>query len=132
MAKSIFLSSILILMVFSICTWIAIADTGTATFYTPPYVPSSCHGYKNDGVLIAAASDTIWDNRGACGRKCRVKCLSATSQGVPHPCKGGSVVVTIVDYCPPHSCHGTIDLSQEAFASIANPDAGKINIAFQQ
>ncbi|RVW53568.1 EG45-like domain containing protein [Vitis vinifera] len=109
-----------------------VADTGTATYYTPPYVPSSCNGYQNDGVMIAAASDAIWDNRGACGRNYKVKCEGATNAGVPQPCRGAqSVVVKIVDYCPP-GCRGTIDLSQEAFASIANPDAGKIKISFQQ
>lgn len=82
--------------------------------------------------MIAAASDAIWDNRGACGRNYEVKCEGATNAGDPHPCRGDqSVVVKIVDYCPP-GCRGTIDLSQEAFASIANPDAGKIKISFQQ
>ncbi|KAA8532430.1 hypothetical protein F0562_032463 [Nyssa sinensis] len=109
-----------------------VAEQGTATFYTPPYVPSSCYGYENDGVMIAAASDAIWGNRAACGRSYRVKCLGPTNNGDPHPCRGdGSVVVRIVDYCPP-GCQGTIDLSQEAFASIANPDAGKILISFDQ
>ncbi|KAH6776580.1 Barwin-related endoglucanase [Perilla frutescens var. hirtella] len=110
---------------------VAHADQGTATFYTPPYVPSSCHGYSNDGVMIAAASDAIWDKRGACDRKYKVKCTGATNQGDPHPCTGQSVVVRIVDYCPP-GCRGTIDLSQEAFAIIAHPDAGKVNIQFNQ
>ncbi|KAK9932004.1 hypothetical protein M0R45_019255 [Rubus argutus] len=107
------------------------ADEGTATFYTPPYVPSSCNGYENDGVMIAAASNAIWDNRAACGRRYRVKCTGATNQGVPKPCKGNSVVVKIVDFCPP-GCRGTIDLSREAFAAIANPDAGKIKIEFNE
>ncbi|KAK3018524.1 hypothetical protein RJ639_005274 [Escallonia herrerae] len=107
------------------------ADEGTATFYTPPYTPSSCDGFTNEGVMIAAASDAIWDNRGACGRHYRVKCTGATNQGDPHPCNGNSVVVKIVDYCPP-GCRGTIDLSQEAFASIANPDAGKIEVEFER
>lgn len=81
--------------------------------------------------MIAAASNAIWDNRAACGRKYRVKCTGATNQGVPKPCKGNSVVVKIVDFCPP-GCRGTIDLSQEAFAAIANPDAGKIKIEFNE
>ncbi|OAY29339.1 EG45-like domain containing protein [Manihot esculenta] len=110
----------------------AVADKGTATFYTPPYVPSSCYGNTDEGVMIAAASEAIWDNRAACGRKYRVTCLSATNKGDPHPCNGNSVVVKIVDYCPPPACRGTIDLSQEAFSSIANTDAGKINIAFDR
>ncbi|XP_031266981.1 EG45-like domain containing protein [Pistacia vera] len=108
----------------------AVADTGTATFYTPPYVPSSCNGFQNDGVMIAAASDAIWENRGACGKNYKVTCTGATNEGDPYPCTGASVVVEIVDYCPP-GCRGTIDLSQEAFAVIANPDAGKIDISFQ-
>ncbi|KDP38161.1 hypothetical protein JCGZ_04804 [Jatropha curcas] len=108
------------------------ADEGTATFYTPPYVPSSCYGNSEEGVMIAAASDALWDNRAACGRQYRVKCLSATNEGDPHPCNGNSVEVKIVDYCPSPACRGTIDLSEEAFASIANTDAGKINIAYDR
>ncbi|XVE85574.1 hypothetical protein DITRI_Ditri17bG0101300 [Diplodiscus trichospermus] len=113
----------------------AVADEGTATFYTPPYAPSSCNGYKDDGVMIAAASDAIWDNRAACGRKYKVTCVGATNQGDPHPCRGnGDVVVKIVDYRPSLADDrgGPIDLSQEAFAALANPDAGKIKISFQQ
>ena len=110
---------------------VAFAAQGTATFYTPPYVPSSCYGFQDNGVMIAAASDAIWDNRAACGRSYRVSCTGATNQGVPQPCKGTSVVVKIVDYCPA-GCQGTIDLSQEAFAAIANPDAGKIQNEYNQ
>ncbi|CAK9142912.1 unnamed protein product [Ilex paraguariensis] len=110
----------------------AIADKGTATFYTPPYFPSSCDGNKDEGVMIAAASDAIWDNRAACGRRYNVKCIGATNKGVSHPCNGNSVVVKIVDYCPSPGCQGTIDLSKEAFASIANTDAGKIVISFER
>ncbi|KAF5195882.1 Eg45-like domain containing protein [Thalictrum thalictroides] len=107
------------------------AISGTATYYTPPYVPSSCNGYQNDGVMIAAASDAIWNNRAACGRMYRVTCVGPTNQGVPQPCRGNGVIVKIVDYCPP-GCAGTIDLSQEAFAMIADPNAGKITIEYNQ
>ena len=92
---------------------------------------SSCYGNQNDGVMIAAASDAIWGNRAACGRMYRVRCTGATNQGVPQPCKSTSVVVKIVDYCPP-GCQGTIDLSQETFSAIANTDAGKIKIECTQ
>ncbi|KAG5563787.1 hypothetical protein RHGRI_000099 [Rhododendron griersonianum] len=112
-------------------TPVAYAAIGTATFYTPPYVPSSCNGFQNDGVMIAAASDAIWDNRAACGRMYSVRCTGPTNQGVPQPCTGQSVVVKVVDYCPP-GCASTIDLSQEAFAVIADPNAGKINIEYNQ
>ncbi|KAK8954624.1 EG45-like domain containing protein [Platanthera zijinensis] len=105
------------------------AATGTATYYTPPYTPSSCYGYEDKGTMIAAASDEIWDNRAACGRQYTVTCTGATNQG-GYPCNGNSVVVTIVDYCPPPGCQATMDLSQEAFAAIANTDAGKILISY--
>ncbi|XP_047306392.1 EG45-like domain containing protein [Impatiens glandulifera] len=104
---------------------------GTATFYTPPYLPSACDEYKDEGVMIAAASHSIWNNGKACGKKLKVKCIGGTNDG-PHPCRGKShVTVKIVDFCPA-GCQGTIDLSQEAFAAIADPDAGKIKISFKQ
>uniref|UniRef100_A0A7N2L900 Expansin-like EG45 domain-containing protein n=1 Tax=Quercus lobata TaxID=97700 RepID=A0A7N2L900_QUELO len=100
-----------------------------------PYVPwfaSACNGFKNDGVMIAAASNELWGNGAACGNNYKVKCLSGTNAGVPHPCKDNTdVVVTIVDFCSP-GCQGTLDLSQEAFAKIADRNEGKINIDFQQ
>ncbi|KDP34255.1 hypothetical protein JCGZ_07826 [Jatropha curcas] len=74
---------------------ISYAAEGTATFYNH-YVPSYCYGNANKGVMIAAASDAIWNNGAACGRKYRVRCTGATNNGPP-PCKGGSVDVTIVD-----------------------------------
>ena len=110
-------------------------------FYLPRYLilflalcaASACYGFEDDGVMIAAASDTFWNDGGACGQMYQVTCLSGTNEGTPEPCLGsGSVVVKIVDHCPPGSCRGTIDLSQEAFESIADTDAGVINISYQQ
>ncbi|KAL7257581.1 hypothetical protein ACSBR1_003817 [Camellia fascicularis] len=80
--------------------------------------------------MIAAASDAI-EGKATCGRNYKVTCTGPTNQGVPHPCTGKSVVVTIVDYCPP-GCRGTIDLSQDAFAIIADRNAGKVNIEYTQ
>ncbi|KAK6156673.1 hypothetical protein DH2020_010921 [Rehmannia glutinosa] len=129
------IKQVLVVVVVMSFASVAYGDQGTATYYTAPYMhpmtASSCDGYKNDGVMIAAASDAIWDNKAACGRTYKVKCTGATNKGVPHPCTGQSVVVRVVDYCPP-GCRGTIDLSQEAFAVIANTDAGKIKIQFDQ
>lgn len=94
---------------------------------------SACNGFEDDGVMIAAASDEFWNDGGACGQMYEVSCLSGTNDGTPEPCLGsGSVLVMIVDYCPPGSCRATIDLSQEAFQSIADTDAGVINISYQQ
>ncbi|MGI4421840.1 RlpA-like double-psi beta-barrel domain-containing protein [Klebsiella pneumoniae] len=82
--------------------------------------------------MIAAASDALWDNGAACGRMYRVSCSGPTNEGVPEPCKEGSVTVKVVDRCPSPGCQATIDLSQEAFSAIANTDAGKINIDYNQ
>ncbi|OVA08662.1 Expansin/pollen allergen [Macleaya cordata] len=82
--------------------------------------------------MIAAASDALWNGGAACGSFYQVSCICGTNLGTPQPCIPGSVVVKIVDYCPPPGCRGTIDLSQEAFAMIADPNAGGINIVYQR
>lgn len=93
---------------------------------------SACYGYEDHGVMIAAASEAIFNNGAACGQYYQVTCISGTNAGTPHPCWGsGTVVVKIVDRCP-DGCRSTIDLSQEAFASIADPNSGVINISYQQ
>ncbi|KAK4479433.1 hypothetical protein RD792_014947 [Penstemon davidsonii] len=107
---------------------VALAAPGTATFYSS-YVPSACYGNKNYGVMIAAASDPLWQNGAICGKTFNVTCTGPTNP-VPHPCTGASVVVKIVDHCP--GCGGTLDLSREAFAHIANPVAGIIKIDYRQ
>ncbi|XP_038696773.1 EG45-like domain containing protein [Tripterygium wilfordii] len=109
---------------------VASAETGTATFYTV-YVPSACYGYEDQGVMIAAASPSIYNNGAACGRMYNVRCTGPTNQGVPQPCRGNGVTVKVVDLCP--GCQGlSLDLSQEAFSQIADPDAGRIQIEFNQ
>ncbi|KAJ0986618.1 hypothetical protein J5N97_004974 [Dioscorea zingiberensis] len=95
-------------------------------------VKAAACGFEVKGVMIAAASGELFDGGDACGKSFRVKCLGATNDGVPHPCRGsGTVVVKVVDLCP-SGCQGTIDLSQEAFAKIADPDAGKIKISIER
>ncbi|XP_008780453.1 EG45-like domain containing protein [Phoenix dactylifera] len=107
------------------------ATSGTATYYTE-YTPSACYGNQNKGTMIAAASDAIYNKGAACGRRYSVKCTGPTNQGVPHPCTGASVTVTIVDLCPSPGCQATLDLSQQAFAAIADQNAGKIKIEYTQ
>lgn len=78
--------------------------------------------------MIAAAGDGIYNNGAACGRMYSVRCTSSTNS--VQACTGNSVTVKVVDRCPSPACTSTIDLSQEAFSIIANPDAGRINIEF--
>ncbi|XP_043708659.1 EG45-like domain containing protein [Telopea speciosissima] len=110
-------------------TSVGSAASGTATYYTAPYVPSSCYGYEDEGTMIAAASDAVWNNGAACGTYYTVTCTGPTNQGVTQPCYNTSVTIKIVDYCP-SGCQGTLDLSQEAFSTIADLNAGKIYIDY--
>ena len=79
--------------------------------------------------MIAAASEAFWNGGKACGDKYVVTCTGATNAGVPQPCTGQS---DIVDLCPAGSCRATIDLSQEAFAIIADRNAGKIKVEYSR
>ncbi|GFS40801.1 barwin-related endoglucanase [Actinidia rufa] len=119
---------IIVIAIVSSLILVCLATPGTATFYTS-YVPSACYGNQNNGVMIAAASDPLWNNGAICGKTFRVTCTGPTNP-VPHPCTGKTVTVKIVDHCP--GCGGTLDLSREAFATIANPVAGIIKIDYQQ
>ncbi|CAF2147789.1 hypothetical protein BRARA_A00707 [Brassica rapa] len=123
MGKCILVSSVVIVSLFSI----AYATSGIGTFYTT-YTPSACYKDTPEGVMIAAASDTLWDNGRVCGKMFHVTCTGPRNP-VPHPCTGKTVTVKIVDHCPA-GCASTIDLSFEAFSQIANPVAGIINIDY--
>ncbi|PWA87839.1 barwin-related endoglucanase [Artemisia annua] len=121
---------ILIAMV-ACLTSVAHAIDGQATFYTPPYTPSACFGNQDQGNMIVAVNSGLYANGAACGTRYSVTCTGGTNAGVPQPCTGNSVDVTIVDLCP-GCASNQIDLSQEAFAVIANTDAGRINIEYNR
>ncbi|KAL0323909.1 UNVERIFIED_CONTAM: EG45-like domain containing protein [Sesamum calycinum] len=77
----------------------SLADIGTASQYTPPYIPTACYGSDMSqfptSSLFAAAGEGIWDNGAACGRQYLVKCISAA---VPKTCvEGQTIQVKIVD-----------------------------------
>ncbi|WCJ30196.1 plant natriuretic peptide A [Euphorbia peplus] len=119
-------------------TTISHAAQGIAVWYPnnaspgkPIYTPSKCYGNANNGVLVAGVSDALWNNGAACGRRYRVSCIKGANEA-PHPCKPGtSVVVKIVDYCS-RGCQGVINLSRDAFARIADPDAGLVVARYDQ
>ncbi|KAL7097345.1 hypothetical protein ACP275_10G138800 [Erythranthe tilingii] len=107
----------------------ASAIDGTATYYTT-YVPSACYGFQDQGTLIAAANPSLYNNGAACGRRYRIRCTGGTNQ-TPNPCRSGEVTVRIVDLCP--GCGANqLDLSQQAFSTIGNLDAGRIRIDYTQ
>ncbi|OAY31863.1 EG45-like domain containing protein [Manihot esculenta] len=117
---------------------VALAAQGIAVWYPnksgpgkPPYTPSKCYGNQNNGAMIAGVSDALWNNGAACGRRYRVRCIGGANLA-PHPCKQGtSVVVKVVDYCS-RGCQGEINLSRDAFAQIADPEAGIVKVQYDQ
>lgn len=85
-------------------------------------------GKNQTGIYVAAASNTIWENRAACGKSFILTCIGATNLA-PYPCQNiFTIVVEIVDYCP--NCRETLNLSEDAFSEIANLDAGVIKIEY--
>uniref|UniRef100_A0A7C8YU67 Expansin-like EG45 domain-containing protein n=1 Tax=Opuntia streptacantha TaxID=393608 RepID=A0A7C8YU67_OPUST len=122
--------AMILAVIFASFASVAFSISGVATYYTQ-YYPSSCYGNENQGTMIAAVSADIFQNKAACGRMYRVTCVRGTNLGVAQPCKGGSVTVKVVDLCPGCSANG-FDLSQEAFAAIADPAEGKIIIDYEQ
>ncbi|XP_022729720.1 EG45-like domain containing protein [Durio zibethinus] len=120
---------LIVIMALSL-TSVVHAIQGKAVFYLPPYFPSACYNQDN-GKMVAGVSDALWNNRGACGKKYSVRCIGGANKA-PHPCKNGkSVVVKVVDYCKP-GCQGIINLSQDAFATIADTNAGIVQVEFHE
>ncbi|KAK6235953.1 hypothetical protein SCA6_011290 [Theobroma cacao] len=120
---------VIVSMVLSL-TSVVSAIQGKAVFYKPPYFPSACSN-QDQGKMVAGVSDALWNNGGACGKSYRVKCIGGANLA-PHPCKEGtSVVVKVVDYCKA-GCQGIINLSQDAFSTIADTDAGIIKVEFNE
>ncbi|GAB4853613.1 hypothetical protein Ancab_017804 [Ancistrocladus abbreviatus] len=122
------LKGTVVVLAFAALVSVAIAASGIATYYTQ-YIPSACYGNANQGTMIAAGSPALYKNGAGCGKRYIVKCTGAANGG-QNPCTGRSVTVKLVDLCP--GCPGPFDLSQEAFAIIANTAAGKIIVDYQE
>ncbi|XWS26233.1 hypothetical protein CRYUN_Cryun26dG0013900 [Craigia yunnanensis] len=108
-----------------------LGDVGTASSYDPPYLPTKCGGYNEDqfppDALFAAVGDGLWDNGASCGRKYRIRCISAPNR----PCKVRSIVVQVVDLCSQDPCPTTLKLSNKAFDAISKIDA-KVTVEYAQ
>ena len=117
------------------------SDVGTASLYSPPYVPTACYGSDASRFpssnLFAAAGDGIWDNGAACGRLYLVRCITTTS--TPYACNQNQTTqIKIVNYIglapsSPSANNTTMVLSMTAFGTIANSSSSSyINIEFEQ
>ena len=71
-------------------------------------------------LMIAAMNYTDYDTAQACGAYVLVRAAD-----------GASVTVLITNECPLPCAPGQLDLSQQAFAKIANPTAGRIPITWK-
>ncbi|XP_059635905.1 EG45-like domain containing protein [Cornus florida] len=115
-----------------LCIPLVSGDVGTAATYNPPYLPTRCNGYDQEqfpeGGLFAGASDGVWDNGAACGRRYRIRCIS----GLKRPCKEGTIVVQVVDACRTNPCPATLVLSNKAFDAISKISNSKINVEYVQ
>ncbi|URE42096.1 EG45-like domain containing protein [Musa troglodytarum] len=142
-------------LICDVCLLTVSADVGTATSYDPPYLrktffffffffffflhglvytraATKCPGYTEDQLpengLFVAAGNGVWDNGAACGRKYQLRCLS----GLRRPCKDGSIVVEVVDFCRLSPCPSTFVLSNRAFDAVSKIPNTKINVEYAQ
>lgn len=69
--------------------------------------------------MIAAMNHTDYESAKACGAYVRVRAAN-----------GNSITVRIVNECPLPCAPGQLDLSQQAFAKLANPSLGRIPITW--
>ncbi|XVF34732.1 hypothetical protein REPUB_Repub18cG0084500 [Reevesia pubescens] len=139
MKKPLLIQLLPFLLILSQLSHFTQADVGTASQYSPPYLPTAC--FADDQTqfpssnLFAAAGDGIWDNGASCGRQYLVRCISASQPGT---CVTDQTIqVEIVDYAPTAKSQAsaqstTIVLSETAFSGITNIAVDSINIEFQQ
>jgi expansin (peptidoglycan-binding protein) len=91
---------------------------GIATFYDTDGT-GACMLDPSDDLMVAAMNSTDFENSRACGSY-----LDVTGPN------GRSVTVQVTDLCP--ECPvGALDLSAEAFASLASPSVGRISISWE-
>lgn len=93
-------------------------QSGIATYYAATGEGSCSYGATPDDLNVTAMNTPQYAGSAACGT-----CLQVTGPR-------GSVVVRVVDRCP-GCASGHLDLSREAFARIAAPEAGRVSIQWQ-
>ncbi|KAL9581312.1 MAG: hypothetical protein Q9212_003970 [Teloschistes hypoglaucus] len=123
-------SLLLSLLTLSSTSLAATIFKGEATFYSPSVGLGSCGHQDQDTSLVAALAQGTMrqynpsnpNNNPLCGHKVRV-----WAQNKP----GTTVTVAIRDTCP--GCKGPfdLDLSPAAFKKLANPDVGRVKIAWE-
>ncbi|WP_042405493.1 expansin EXLX1 family cellulose-binding protein [Streptacidiphilus carbonis] len=94
--------------------------SGVATEYAAADGNGACLFGPAADMMIGAMNETDYDTAQACG-----------AYVVVHAAGGASITVRITNECPLPCAPGQIDLSQQAFAKLADPSRGRIPITWQ-
>ena len=93
---------------------------GVATEYAAADGNGACLFGPASTMMIAAMNYTDYENSKACGDHILVRASD-----------GATITVLITNECPLPCAPGQLDLSQQAFAKLANPNAGRISVTWQ-
>lgn len=93
--------------------------SGVATFYGADGGGACLFDHPSDDLMVAAMNTRDYETSKACGARVQVRAAD-----------GATITVRIVDECPGDCQVGQIDLSQEAFARLADPTLGRIPITW--
>jgi expansin (peptidoglycan-binding protein) len=95
------------------------SENGIITYYTTADGTGACTFDASPNDLdIAAMNIQEWNGSAVCG-----ECIAITGPK-------GNVTVRVVDECP-DCVSGQLDLSQSAFAKVADVSAGRVNVTWQ-
>ncbi|MEY9931469.1 expansin (peptidoglycan-binding protein) [Catenulispora sp. GP43] len=97
-----------------------VAYQGVATEYSAADGNGACLFGPSGDMMIAAMNELDYQDSEACGAHILVRAAN-----------GATVTVLITNECPYPCAPGQLDLSQQAFAKIADPRAGRIPITWQ-
>ncbi|MFD0573925.1 expansin EXLX1 family cellulose-binding protein [Kitasatospora gansuensis] len=92
---------------------------GVATAYEAADGNGACTFGPSDDLMIAAMNSTDYESSRACGAYVLVQAAN-----------GASITVRIVNECPLPCAPGQLDLSQQAFAKLADLKVGRIPITW--
>jgi expansin (peptidoglycan-binding protein) len=93
---------------------------GVATEYAAADGDGACLFGPAATMMIAAMNYLDYENSKACGDHILVRASD-----------GATITVLITNECPLPCAPGQLDLSQQAFAKLANPNAGRISVTWQ-
>ncbi|MCX5130473.1 expansin EXLX1 family cellulose-binding protein [Streptomyces sp. NBC_00347] len=92
---------------------------GVATAYAAADGNGACLFGPSDDLMIAAMNTADYESSRACGAYVRVRAAS-----------GASITVRITNECPSPCAPGQLDLSEQAFAKLADLKVGRIPITW--